>query len=369
MDDKMIYIIFSVGIYIFWFAMYYFIDRFSRKGIALGVRVGSENMENFEVKNIKSEYKRSLLVTGLITSVLSVVITYYTFPGAVSFLTMIPVFAVSVIVYIHYSRRMKEWKKANVKEHRDYVQRVDLSLSKDKLRYGNIPWKLYIIPFLIIVLVVAISAIEYKNLPDSVPTHWGFTGPPDKYSEKSITSVFSVSIVSFFMLLIIMFASWGYMMMKQQNQNIDAKVGAKNIVRARKIWSYFIFGIGMCLVLMMAVAQLMIVGKIKTTALMMIMTVIVLIYSIVVPVILGLKVGNMGERLAGNSELDSIDDDKKWYFGGTIYYDKEDPAIFVPKRVGVGSTINFGNKKAMVGFILLLVLSIGIPIYVTLFTY
>ncbi len=35
-----------------------------------------------------------------------------------------------------------------------------------------------------------------------------------------------------------------------------------------------------------------------------------------------------------------------WH-AGFIYYDREDPAIFVPKRYGLGYTFNFGHPLAM----------------------
>lgn len=42
----------------------------------------------------------------------------------------------------------------------------------------------------------------------------------------------------------------------------------------------------------------------------------------------------------------NTDDDDKNYVWGSMYCNKEDPALFVEKRIGVGWDLNWGNKKA-----------------------
>src|SRR5579863_6304983 len=49
------------------------------------------------------------------------------------------------------------------------------------------------------------------------------------------------------------------------------------------------------------------------------------------------------------------DDDRYWY-GGFFYNNPDDPAIFVPKRYGLGWTVNFGHplgKWVLIGSLLL----------------
>jgi uncharacterized membrane protein len=49
-----------------------------------------------------------------------------------------------------------------------------------------------------------------------------------------------------------------------------------------------------------------------------------------------------GERDTG---LTHRDDDKYWR-GGLIYVNREDHALMVPRRFGLGWTLNFGNPRA-----------------------
>src|SRR5437588_2693953 len=52
------------------------------------------------------------------------------------------------------------------------------------------------------------------------------------------------------------------------------------------------------------------------------------------------------------------DDDRYWY-AGFFYNNPDDPALFVPKRFGLGWTMNFGHAQAklvLIGMLLLVLL-------------
>lgn len=51
------------------------------------------------------------------------------------------------------------------------------------------------------------------------------------------------------------------------------------------------------------------------------------------------------------------DDDRYWY-GGVFYNNPDDPALFVPKRFGLGWTMNFGHPRAKL--VLLGILLVGL---------
>ncbi len=38
--------------------------------------------------------------------------------------------------------------------------------------------------------------------------------------------------------------------------------------------------------------------------------------------------------------------DVGWFGGDLIYYNPIDPSLFVEKKIGIGTTINFANKQA-----------------------
>jgi uncharacterized membrane protein len=56
-------------------------------------------------------------------------------------------------------------------------------------------------------------------------------------------------------------------------------------------------------------------------------------------------------------------DDAHWRFAG-LYFNRQDPALFVPRRVGAGWTLNFGRPQAIVFLGVILFVSIWAPLAV-----
>lgn len=77
-------------------------------------------------------------------------------------------------------------------------------------------------------------------------------------------------------------------------------------------------------------------------------------------------------RIRADSEPTPVmfrDDDQYWY--GFFYNNPDDPAMFVPKRFGLGWTLNFGHPRAKLFLItilvLMLVLGVLLPLVAALF--
>ncbi|TRM80464.1 hypothetical protein DJ524_07535, partial [Sulfolobus sp. D5] len=62
----------------------------------------------------------------------------------------------------------------------------------------------------------------------------------------------------------------------------------------------------------------------------------------------------------------AIEDDDKYWKLGMFYYNPNDDRVIIPKRFGSGYTFNFGNKKALILFISLLMLPIATILIVIL---
>lgn len=54
------------------------------------------------------------------------------------------------------------------------------------------------------------------------------------------------------------------------------------------------------------------------------------------------KVSTPAERV---SRSPIFRDDEQYWRGGTFYNNPDDPAVFVPRRFGLGWTVNFGNRR------------------------
>ena len=62
-------------------------------------------------------------------------------------------------------------------------------------------------------------------------------------------------------------------------------------------------------------------------------------------------------------------DDDRYWSGGIFYNNPDDPALFVPKRYGLGWTLNFGHPQSklfLIGTLLLVLVLVLLPLVVAL---
>lgn len=54
--------------------------------------------------------------------------------------------------------------------------------------------------------------------------------------------------------------------------------------------------------------------------------------------------------------------DSKWWVLGLFYYNKDDFAIFIRKRVSPGITLNYGHKAVQIGIAVIVILVVAFVI-------
>ena len=63
-------------------------------------------------------------------------------------------------------------------------------------------------------------------------------------------------------------------------------------------------------------------------------------------------------------------DDERYWYAGVFYSNSDDPDLFVPKRFGLGWTLNFGHPQArlvVIGILVLLLLPVVVAILVAIY--
>jgi uncharacterized membrane protein len=70
----------------------------------------------------------------------------------------------------------------------------------------------------------------------------------------------------------------------------------------------------------------------------------------------------------GSTDAVFRDDDQYWY-AGVFYNNPDDPALFVPKRFGLGWTLNFGHPQAklvLIGVLVVILVTSLLPVLIAL---
>ena len=226
------------------------------------------------------------------------------------------------------------------------VRVVDLQF-QEKLQL--IPRIVFIIPMIITVGLIIYTFMKYAQMPDMIPTHWGPSGQPDAFSEKTYFSVISLPLILIVMQGMFLMMSEGMKFSGAKINPANKKTSVAQQLAFRKYSSWFALFITITITLMMGYFHLQTIHpEIGSPWVMFALPLVFLVLTFLAVGIYIVKVGQSGSRLKLEVESPNLEDkiavdDDKYWKGGIIYINREDPSILVEKRFGVGWTLNFGR--------------------------
>ena len=221
----------------------------------------------------------------------------------------------------------------------------------------SLAWNWLYVP--LVALTAAVVAVGYGSMPDAVPMHVDVSGNVTDMAPKSpMVAAFPVALEVF---LAAVFAFCHWMVLR-------SKKGLEPGRPASSSWAYGMFayaqtafllvmglactaacGLGMALAMIgivsMGVAVAVIIG--------------VALLCVVGDLIVGVKYGQSGSRVFRMEASDTLlsDDDEHWKLG-VFYYNPDDASLFLPKRSGIGWTVNWG-RPAVWALVVALVLFVA----------
>lgn len=227
------------------------------------------------------------------------------------------------------------------------VRRAEVALEAARASHSSVPVGWYVASVAVLLAAAGYGASLYSRLPDLMPTHWTASGAPDVFSDKSIGSVFGVLLVG---LAIIVFVAGLAAVMGRSGRFVDPALPAPRRMRREQILQH-VFGVG-TLASTVVVAGVAVAGWRAAVGGAYLSPWFVLL--VVLPLIaLVVAVRNATRLDAPADGADLVDgvvqpDDDRWWKGGLVYANPNDPAVFVPKRIGVGLTLNVASTGGKV---------------------
>jgi len=222
---------------------------------------------------------------------------------------------------------------------------VDTELRTDPPRF---PW-LWLAPALIVTAATAvIGVILYPSMPAILAVHYDAKGVPNREAAKSVGAAFSLVFVQIGVTALLAGIAAAIF---RTRPDIDP---AHPLGSARWHRQYMLLG-ARALLGLVAVIDLAMLGS---SLLMWTGTVtpwapLVVVLPILAAVLVAVVVVSRNNRERDGGEEDTglthRDDDKLWR-GGMFYVNREDRALMVARRFGVGWTLNFGNPKTAMLF-------------------
>ncbi|WP_125151976.1 DUF1648 domain-containing protein [Clostridium rectalis] len=334
----------------------------TRKDIYIGVRIPEEQRDDKELKHIGKQYIKTNLIIGILSitglSYLSYIINKFGF-----YIIEIFVFlGITFYIYIKYNKIVKQLKKKNnwLQDGKNIVV-VDTRFSLERSNKPYISYSWFIIPIIIIIINFIINLKAYPNLPSTVATNWSLTGKITGYKQKSPFLIYLMPlnqiIITLVMFISFKIVSWS----KQQISGNNPQESIERNKKFRKIWSVYFVIIAILMNLIFTGTNLKIMGIMNFSNIvyrLMIITItgLITISSIIISVKVGQGGSKLNLKLNNTSEfIQSGDDDGHWKFGNSIYYNPNDPSLFIEKRFGIGWTINAGRPLGMALYIIIII--------------
>lgn len=306
------------------------LPRISPRGILFGVHVGEEAAKGNRARELTASWTRSgsLVLVGSL-AVAAVALWWIEPPVSALIATLLPVLAF-LGLYLVFHRRAREMR----------------THPPVPLPEGGLPVPAHCGPhaalfvFAICVglalVLLARTAEAWPRIPERVPVHFGASGLPDGWAVKSVASVFLVPILGLVMAIV-----------------LGASTALVSLARdaSRTLMTAYMGGIAL-----IVQAMLLVLGSRSLDVALGLREGLGPSPWVFLALLLGWTFGGLVwivVRMRKMQLAAPVADDRYWK-AGLIYVNRNDPSLVVPKRFGIGYTLNFGNRWAWVTLALLL---------------
>jgi uncharacterized membrane protein len=224
------------------------------------------------------------------------------------------IFLATVPVFVGIAAFLRE--RAALRQHA-----VPSGTSTEPVAGNHLPrWvALTVVPFAAPLSTAAYLREHWDEIPARFPIHWDLNGHPNGWATKTVRGVYGPLIYgSGISVLLLMVAVAMY-------------YGSRR-TEIRKPVLGILIGVIYLLAYTFSLVSLMPLMHIGAAALL-------------IPVAVFIAVTLAWAFRAGQTSQGEETPDECWTLG-SIYYNPRDPALFVQKRIGMGYTVNFGNRKS-----------------------
>ena len=344
-------------------AVFMFMPMMRGEDAFFGVRVSAEVYRG-EGRRLLHRYWLWLFMTFIEIEAIGLLVFFYR--GRTEFAQIAPrllLIPCVMLFYVIFHRQAKRLEL--VEEH----QRFASSLRTRRLAdYTNLG--LEIIVVLLTIAPVLVLVYYYPQLPERIPTHWNWKGEPDEWARKSYLAVFSLSAMLVYMQGLLLVVKQGVLGVKMTlpaehtEDYLRLKEEALTLTVRFMDWMRLL----LCILLgslaaniaFSAIEHLRFLSGVAAIAewvssILMFVATAVAIYRFY-------KIDRCLKTEVGRVYVQRQRDAAHWYLGGLIYFNREDPALWVEKLVGWGYTFNLGNRWVY----LYLAIMIAVPVLLAL---
>ena len=368
MEDLIKYFIFpfiTVTLYIQVFNL----NRFSNNGIYFGVRVPLEYKNDIDILRLEKKYKKENIIFVLpLIMLLNILYIFNIKMWLLLTYTFISIGITQILPIIYWKKmkRIKNERGWKVLSKNVVIVETGLRQPKKNSKIKALETKHYLILLIIPVVISILTLMNYNKLPELIPVHYNAAGVVDKVVEKGTTAAYmNLAGIPFMLVLMIFF----FVLINKITVNSKSDLFSGKIkgtiekkLLFKKYISIFTWILALETLIIMSLPQVSILFDLGTE--IMTIPMVILFISIGVFILISYYFGQGGRNIKTTEEgEENYRDDDDRYILGSIYYNKNDPALMVEKRIGVGWTVNLAHPIGMILMVLPFIIMIGLIIF------
>jgi len=222
-------------------------------------------------------------------------------------------------------------------------------------------WLLQVGPFAILAAAAIFLRMNWARIPEIFPIHWGIDGRPNGWSVRTPAGVYGPLMMGASIIAGLALVTYGVL----HEARVVRVPGAPSQTRdlPHQV-GYFLSGIEYFLAVVFAFVSLMPLMGPPNIAFLLIFPIVL----IAVVFVAAHQLNQKSARTLPAAVLPGADGvfgdgtlDQHWKLG-IFYYNPDDPALMVEKRLGIGYTLNFARGRAWLILVLLLVIPVALAI-------
>ena len=364
---KFIGLLIGSAIYLPVLALCAFIPFAFQHGMLFGVKIPENEWDNPVFKQIRRHYVLTVFALGAIFyicllslwSLVSENMLVIIYVSGVLLVVAFPFF-----LFFFENKRIQALVADNVKlqpTQKPPYTLIEYNREEYKKRLPVKPVH-YLLHLVVIGITLGIGYYFYDRMPDMVPMNYDFSGHVSSYANKSMRLIWFAPFVQLFLMLVFLLVNFVMTraVVYYDDKNVTQPYEKDFLLKSR--WSLFLFWMGILLQLIFVIMQLNMVGIITN---MYVIVFLPLLF--VLAIFIGLfklsfatKKLNIPDSFYKNASDEVINrSDEKYWKLSLFYYNKEDKALFIKKRYGIGWTSNFARPASyfmLLGLIAVVVL-------------
>lgn len=274
----------------------------------------------------------------------------------------------SLLLYGYFRKKIKKWKLENNFQTDKKIERTVIDLHYQK-ELKTISTKLMVaIQLFIVLLTIGVTLLFYRMIPERFPVHWGINMKPDRYAEKNWLSVLSLPMIQLILIPVLTLSQYSFIRAKQKLSPLAPVSSSFKSKKFRQAWSIYFLVVTVLTQLLFSSIHFSSLFSMNEAIHLGIFVILIYVCVLVLySLFLTFKYGQGGEKLLllddeeiKNANVSEVDEEAYWKWG-LVYFNKQDPSIFVEKRFGIGSTMNMARWQSW-AFVAGIVLIVGLII-------